>query len=66
MFWLKFKPSSDRNIEKTQLQNQLCGEITSAGKSLVNTSIAHIRLVDRAERTFGNSPRLSDEKIKKI
>jgi len=52
MFWLKFEPSSDRNIEKTQLYAKSI--VVTAGKSLV----AHVRLVGRAERTSGNSPRI--------
>jgi len=38
--------------------NCVVKSFTSAGKSLINTSIAHIRLVDRAEKAFGNSPQI--------
>jgi len=54
MFPLSFELSSDHDIEKVVVRKINC--MVTAGKSLVNQSIAYIQLIDCVERISGNSP----------
>jgi len=55
MFRLKFESSSDRKIEKAASYAKSIVWELIVEKSLVDKSIAHKRLVDRAERTSEKS-----------